>query len=191
MKANLKYILITVKEIKKNFVIYHDGLFKQVVEMLPTGDIVLMNPDIDEDGSHKCSLTTFDEISKSVVKFLAELPKGATFPIIHGDFSDIVNNFNTREKIEKITKKNLIIEGHIEAILTLPKKDDIVEIINTRTLDSFGITGGKEDRIGTIVESNKHVFKVLMNNGRTLTIKRGTFEIINNINSKNVFQIDR
>ena len=187
MKASLKHIIINkVGILKKGYVIKIDGLFGTITEVGAENSTVKFT-----DESVKTYTT--EELKYCVVKFLAVMKDLNTFPVSHGDFYKIIYFFDTPEKVEKFVGNvvNTTAEGDLVTILSYPKEEDVVELISLKKAEENNLLKDKADRIGIITKIKKPrdgTFVVKFPT-KTINLKRTDFNVLNGVNSKQIFKI--
>jgi hypothetical protein len=190
MIAIIKSILIEVPELKIGYTVRIDGLFGIVVAINKSANTATINF---TDGSSDDQYT-IDELKHTVVKFLAVMRDLNSFPVIHSDFASLISYFDTKEKVKDFVNnvKDIKAEGSLLNILTYPKIGDVAELTSLKVAEKYDFLGDRTNRIGLIdkkADNNKGKFVVKFSS-KTLTLKRSEFDILNGLNSKQVFKIN-
>lgn len=189
MKAELKHILIEVKDVKPNYIIRIDGLFGTIVNVDKQNAKATVNF---TDGSS--TDYTIDELKYCVVKFLAVMKDLNTFPVTHGDFSGIINYFDTKEKVKDFVNgvREVLIEGTLVNVATYPKEGDVIEITSLKIAEKHGFLNDRINRIGTVdIKNSTHKDRFLVKfPSKSITLKRSEFDILNGLNAKQVFKLN-
>jgi len=186
MKAHLKHILLTTDDLKEGYVILHEDLFGIVINNISKSEVEVLFTDETK------SIFQKNYIRNRVVKFIAIMKDNKSYPIIHGDFQTIISYINTEEKVKSyIDHQNVKIEGNIKKIYANPKVDDVVHITSMAVLEKHpSMLQDKIERIGIITSISNNICSIKLP-GRKLELKKTTFEILNTLDNKYVFELDK
>lgn len=127
-----------------------------------------------------------------MVKFIAMMKDLQSYSIIHGDFRAIMDYFPDKETYRRYLEKgNISVVGRIKKIATYPKVDDIVEVVDMNTIRNNIIDHtDRANLVGKVVEVTKNRFTIVMaSTTKVLNLKRATFNILSDTNSKEVFEL--
>jgi len=186
MKANLKHILIKSLQLKVDYIVRVEFRFGVVIQIVDNESAIVKFVDGEELEYY------IKDLLPLVVKFIVCTKNFISYAIRQGDFKDIIAFFDTEEKVKHFVEGHTsTIEGNLEPIFIYPKVDDIIYLRNLVVISKYPfMEKDRLERIGIVTLISNNLYTVRFPN-ITMEIKRSSFDILNTLDNKYVFKLER